>query len=509
LAGSVNRRKSALVLAVVVAVAAACGARVPPHQLVGQAAAGGAGPAAGAAGSSAQPVTATTPGSGGGGLPQAGTAQLGTKGSGPGQATRGAFQAPSPTAAQAAALTQSNFDLNPAAEASYCRYSSSNGSSAPGVTPTSITLGNVSGLTGILSNNFNQGPEAVQALFDAVNAYGGICGRKLILDVEDDGQNASHNAADVADLIAKPVFAFAGSTSDADNGGVQEMVQAGIPDIGQAINPNRGSSPVYYTAGTYGGITKNGSDYINDTLAEGMKAYNDFPTKMAILAYSVQISALAARQFAQVFTDNGAQICYENTSVPPAGAPWSSIVIQMEAAGCNGVFTTIDVTGNGQLLQAMHNQGFHPLYAGTTLDGYSPAQIQVAGEQAAQGFQAYLNFAPFTDPNPAVRLYLSELQTYEPGKQPSSFGIEAWACAQMLIYALIKSGANPTRASVVSVFDNLDNWNTGGAMAPVTPRTRAPGLCIVEVAVSGNDFVRKWPGSGFFCQGHLVAVPAS
>jgi hypothetical protein len=120
-----------------------------------------------------------------------------------------------------------------------------------------------------------------------------------------------------------------------------------------------------------------------------------------------------------------------------------------------------------------------------------------------------LNFRPFNDPNPAIQLYLQQLQTYEPGKQPSSFGIEAWASAQMFIYALIKSGTNPTRASIENVFNSLTDWDTGGAMAPVTPRTRAPGLCLVEVAVSGNDFVRDWPSSGFFCQGHLVAVPSS
>jgi ABC-type branched-subunit amino acid transport system substrate-binding protein len=160
----------------------------------------------------------------------------------------GAAQTNGPTAAaQAAASNPSAFNFDPAAEAAACPGNAGNGSSDVGVTPTAITLGNVSGLTGILPNNFNQGPEAIQALFSSVNAHGGICGRQLKLTVEDDGQDASRNAADVSDLTSK-VFAFVGSMSDADNGGVPQMAQANVPDIGTAINTNRAVSPMNFSA---------------------------------------------------------------------------------------------------------------------------------------------------------------------------------------------------------------------------------------------------------------------
>ena len=468
---------------------------------------GGAGPGAvsGGTGAAGTPTTLSSLG-------------VGSSGSGTGSGTGG--QAGSSGAgggispAAAAALSASNFNLDPRAEASYCGASSANKASDVGVTPTSINFGNVSGLSGILSNNFNQGPEAVQALFSAVNASGGICGRKLNLQVEDDGQDASHNAADIQDLIPKS-FAFVGSTSDADNAGVPAMEQAGIPDLGQAINFSRGQNPGYFTAGTFGAEEKGNSDYIYDALPAGLKANGHFPNKMAVLAYSIPISALAARQFMATFVQDGGQDCYEDENVSPASPSLTSDVLTMEQRGCNGVFTTMDVTGNAKLLQAMYNQGWTvgsatgPIFAGTTLDGYIPAQISVAGQQQAQGFQVFLNFNPFNEPQPDVNLYLSELQTYEPGKQPSAFGLEAWASAQMLLYALVKSGANPTRSSVKSIISGLTNWSAGGAMAPVNESTRAPGNCIVELQVKGNDFVRVWPKSGFFCSNNLVAVPAS
>lgn len=494
-------------MAAVAGLLGACGARVPPYFPAAQVApgngSGGSGPgSAGGPGAQAAgtPTTLSSLGIGSNGG--------GTGGGGGPAAQSGGGAASGATPAAVAALGPQTFNLDPAAEAAYCPASSANRASDVGVTPTTINVGNVSGLNGLLSNNFNQGPEAVTALFAAVNNAGGICGRKLNLSVEDDGQDASHNAADIQDLIPKSL-AFVGSTSDADNGGVPAMQQAGIPDVGQAINFARGQSPNYFTAGTFGAQTKGGQDYIYDTLAAGLKANGKLPTKMAFLAFNIPISSLAARQFVKVFQQTGSQDCYEDENVSPASPNLTSDVLTMQQRGCDGVFTTMDVTGNDKLLQAMYNQGYHPTYAGTTLDGYTPAQISTAGQQQAQGFQVFLNFIPFNESQPATNLYLSQLRTYEPGKQPSAFGIEAWASAEMFIYALIKSGPNPTRASIRNILSGLGVWDTRGAMAPSNQTTKQPGNCLVNLQVKGNDFVRVWPSSGFFCSNNLVAVPAS
>ena len=116
----------------------------------------------------------------------------------------------------------------------------------------------------------------------------------------------------------------------------------------------------------------------------------------------------------------------------------------MQADGCNGVMTTLDVTGNAKLLQAMAQQSFTMPYTYTTFDGYNPAQITTAGQSAAQGLTVGIPFIPLNEPNPTVQLYQQELSAYEPGKQPSGFGFLAWESAQMLVYALIASGDQPT-----------------------------------------------------------------
>ena len=46
-----------------------------------------------------------------------------------------------------------------------------------------------------------------------------------------------------------------------------------------------------------------------------------------------------------------------------------------------------------------------------------------------------------------VQMYQQQLSTYEPGDSPGGFGFLAWEAAQMLVYALIQSGHDPTRAT--------------------------------------------------------------
>ena len=427
-------------------------------------------------------------------------AHTAASGTGAAAAAAGAGAAAAPTAPSTSSST--GFNFSPAAESAYCQGSSGNTASDTGVTPTTINFGNVSGLTGPLTGSFPQGSQGVEAAFSAVNAAGGICGRKLNLDVEDDGQNASTNAADVADLIPK-VMAFVGSTSDADNGGVPAMTAANIPDVGFAINCDRSEEPVYWSpaGGSCNQSPPGGPYYISDGVYQLAKQSGYLPSKMAFLAYSIAISAQAAEQFEHVYQAEGGTVCYSDFAVSPATASLESDVVAMQQAGCNGVIDTMDVTGNAKMLQAMQQQSYTPGYVAATFDAYTPDMISVAGASAAQGLIVGLPFIPLNEPQPMVQLYNQELATYEPGDSPSGFGFLAWEDAQMLIYALIHAGHNPTRASVVGVFNSLQNWTGGGALGGYTPSSHGTYNCDVDVQIKGNGFVRKAPASGLFCGG--------
>ena len=287
------------------------------------------------------------------------------------------------------------------------------------------------------------------------------------------------------------------------------MAQAGIPDAGFAINCNRSISPTYWSPAGGSCDVENGHYYVNNAVFALAKASGYLPSRMAFIAYNIAISAQAAQEFASVFQQMGGTVCYSDYSVSPATASMAADVQQMEADNCGGVFTTVDVTGNAKLLQAMAQQSFHPGYVGTTFDGYTPSQITAAGQAAAQGLIVDLPFIPLNESQSAVQLYQQELASYEPGKQPSGFGFLAWESSQMLLYALIAGGHSPTRAGVVRTFGSLRSWTGGGALGPFDASNKKGPGCAVDVAVQGGQFVRKAPASGLFCGGSWFDVGAA
>ena len=58
--------------------------------------------------------------------------------------------------------------------------------SAPGITATQITLGSTQPLTGPAAPGYSEIAPASQAVFDWVNANGGVFGRKIVDDYLDD-----------------------------------------------------------------------------------------------------------------------------------------------------------------------------------------------------------------------------------------------------------------------------------------------------------------------------------
>jgi branched-chain amino acid transport system substrate-binding protein len=73
--------------------------------------------------------------------------------------------------------------------------------SAPGITPTTITIGSHQPLTGIAAPGYDEISVASNAYFQYVNAHGGVFGRKIIYKVLNDQYNPSITSTDVHQLI--------------------------------------------------------------------------------------------------------------------------------------------------------------------------------------------------------------------------------------------------------------------------------------------------------------------
>ena len=350
----------------------------------------------------------------------------------------------------------------------------------------------------------------MQALFNSINRFGGICGRQLNLHIQDDQQSSSTNASDVQ-FLTPQVLAFVGSLSDGDNGGVPAMEAAGVPDMGPAINTNRSNSPVYWSA-TGGSVTvRNGQAFLYNTALNGAKQYGDLPKNVCVLSYSIAISAQAAQQFAALYQKFGVPVPYTNYNISPApGATMGSVVSAMQQHGCDGVFTTMDIVGNAQMLEDMQADNYHPSNISTTYEGYTPQQISLAGQSAAQGLQVGLVVDPAGgDVQPGHR-------PLHPGDGdlpagPADHRIRPRILGRRPAVRLCPDQGRPQPDPGLAHqrLAGSHGLHHGGRLRSVYANARTGPLCNVNVVVRGSTFVRQSPPTGLYCNGQLIDVGAA
>ena len=158
---------------------------------------------------------------------------------------------------------------------------------APGVTPNSVTVGWIGSKTGPAATTFLEASEGAKLRFDQENAKGGVNGRKLTLNVYDDGTNPSTQVSEAQKAIADNVFGMIATTSTVAM--YPTLKSANIPVVGFS-NPQYGTDP---NAFSITGATTGSNPAIASTgILEKMKSMG--ATKIAIINHN-SASATASR----------------------------------------------------------------------------------------------------------------------------------------------------------------------------------------------------------------------
>ena len=108
------------------------------------------------------------------------------------------------------------------------------GAEVPGVTDTEIILGQHMSLSGTYGAVYGTLPQAQEAYFNYINdTQGGVCGRKIVLKVEDDEDDPAKGLEAVRKLVEEDkVFAFVGNGGVAAHPAAWEYLnEQGVPDL--------------------------------------------------------------------------------------------------------------------------------------------------------------------------------------------------------------------------------------------------------------------------------------
>ncbi len=116
-----------------------------------------------------------------------------------------------------------------------------------------------------------------------------------------------------------------------------------------------------------------------------------------------------------------------------------------------------------------------------------PAEIvKLAGLKNAHGLGiSQVVPYPYMPNLPAIREYQNLLAKFAPGEQVNYTSFEQFLGAKVLVEALRRAGANPTRAKVLKALEGLAHFDLGGITVSYSPENRV-GSRYVEVTVIGG-----------------------
>jgi branched-chain amino acid transport system substrate-binding protein len=378
---------------------------------------------------------------------------------------------------------------------------------SPGVTSSTVTIANVSTEALGLFTGSIVGTKAYAAY---VNSQGGVNGRKLVVDAQDDMFTGSKNAQLTQSAVQND-FALVGSFSLEDSFGESVIARhPNFPDVSTTLDPHLSQLPNAYSANPIG------KGWPTGAIAYFAKKYPAQVKHAAVLA-STYASALATwYKEKPVLQREGYKVSYFST-VPITQTDFNQNVIAMQNAGVKLILVDqLPQNYVGALLKGLQQQNFHPkLIIGTA--AYSEELVASAGGPGAiNGSNVEMPNALFLGEDaaaiPADAMFLKWVQKVSPGFKADYYTLAGWANAQLFVQALKAAGKNPTQGSLQQQLRTITSFSASGLLAPSNPAAGKTATCYLIAKVTNGKFVRsndppvRGPTQGYRCDGgYLVA----
>ena len=287
--------------------------------------------------------------------------------------------------------------------------------------------------TGTVATSGDQVVAGAQQAAKAINAKGGVDGRKIVLDIEDDGCDPKQalsvanrivgegislvdgHVCSAASIATSPVYAEAGAVMMSP-----ASVSAKLTDIAAA----RGWTDIFrvYTRDDVQG------ELIGAWMAERFKGkvvafVDDKGTYGKGLADSVRAA----------FTAHGGKVAFRE-GINPGEKDYSAVVSKLKALGADAVYYGGYPPEGGLILRQATDQGFHPVFV--TTSGFAAPEFASIAGPAADG--TVFPFPPDPSKNPAAAGVLGAFKA--DGQVPDGFTLFSYATIQALAEGVHRAG---------------------------------------------------------------------
>jgi len=315
---------------------------------------------------------------------------------------------------------------------------------APAVAQDTIKIGVTQPLTGAFAASGNYVADGAKIAEAAVNASGGVLGRKIQLIIEDNKSNPTETVATAEKLIAKdkvPVLIGAWSST---------LTLAVMPKLMEY------EVPMVVETSSSGKITTSGNPYIfriSPTSEMEAKAFAGMVKKFGIkkadfLATNNDFGLGASQEFSQMLKGQGVQVGVVETMDPKA-TDFSAQLAKIKASGGDTLFVTTAVEQATLILRQAKEQQVKARII-TTGGSVSPDQLIAQAGEAANGSYHLVFFTPwFPDAvkNPDIaKKFVAEWNARKYNVGGLTEGFRGWDAVYTVVEAIKLAGKAEPKA---------------------------------------------------------------
>jgi ABC-type branched-subunit amino acid transport system substrate-binding protein len=349
-----------------------------------------------------------------------------------------------------------------------------------GVTPTEIRLGASAVLSGPLGPQTADYGVGSRLYFEAVNAAGGVHGRKISYVTLDDGFDVKRAVENTRKLIEEDgVFMIYNSTGTAQTGAILPLLAetrtiAFGPVTGASAFRDKFNPYLFHVRASYANEARR---IISQLKQMGISRiavfYQDDGLGKTLLAELRQAASLEKITFVL------------ETKIDPAQPDFAAAAVATEKAQPQAVVLGTAGTTFTSYIKAVHQTAAKPGFY-----GFSVASLDVINrELKEQGRGIVLTQIMPSLRNttiPVVAEYLKLLREKTPDARPSASQFEGFVHAKLLVEGLRKAGRSLTTDSFIKAMEATGDISFGRFVAKYSPQSHN-GSSYVEMAIVDNE----------------------
>ncbi len=335
-----------------------------------------------------------------------------------------------------------------------------------GITATEILLGSHMPLSGAAAALYgNQIVPGMQAYIDYINdVEGGVNGRKIRLQVEDDTYDPSRTNSVVRTLVNQDgIFALLSGLGTAQHSAVFDFLkEEQVPDLFTATGATKFTDPITRTAFGYN------PNYIQEGDAIGKYIARTHPSaKLGLIIQNDDFGRDGEKGIRQGIEGSDVEVVTVET-YEAVSTDLTAQVQNVRNAGADVLaFYALPLQAGSIISTAHEDLAWDvPIYAtGVVAD---PSTIQLAGEANAQGVITTAYLRPLNQgDDPGVIEHQRIMAQYQPEATVANLSIYGHSVAELAVEVLKAAGPNLNRRSVIEAAESIRDFTCSLCLGPI------------------------------------------